>query len=150
MKMPIALLCLFVLLFSCDLDGTECNVNLCAGPPTIIFEVISNGENVIENGTYDIEDILIEGDDSDRFDLSIGAFQTSGGEITTLELDNSNWSARSYDITLNFGSDFSAQIELVTATPEDECCEGIPFLREISIDGNTISLGSEPFRITLN
>lgn len=152
MKKGIFLYLLLVLILSCDENRINCSTVLCAGPPVFQFEIIGNNENVLENGTYPIEDISITGTDEGSLLLEIRILQFGSGEVTSLIVDNPSWSPQLYELTLLLGTDFSIPLEINMDLSEAEsCCGGIPEVRSIAIDGELQSLNDGTFfTITLD
>lgn len=129
-----------ILLFtviSCDIND-ECATVLCAGDPVIGIEVLSNGDNVFVDQTFTIQDIMVGGTDAADFNLQIERIQNNAGEETQLlVVRNSRWGAQTYDLTLSFGSDTTAQMQLqIDRSEPGGCCGGVAFLEEITINGN--------------
>jgi hypothetical protein len=140
-----ALLCLLIVL-SCENKGIDCSTVLCVGPPVFHFELISNDENVLENGTYTLETISVTGTDEASLILEILPVQTGSREITILQLNNRSWEPQVYELTLNLGADFSIPFAIDIGLSEAEsCCGGIPQVNAVSIDGEPQSLFGGPF-----
>lgn len=143
MKKYFILLVAFGLSLGCEENKIDCSTITCLGAPTFLFEILSDGENVIENGTYPIETISIVGTDSSTFILKIQTWHTGDGEKTGVVVDNQNWEPKLYDINLNLASDFSIPIEIDMGLSEAEsCCGGIPRINGIVIDGERQSLNN--------
>lgn len=110
-------------------------------PTSLFFEVLDNGENVIEDGTYFIDDITIDGTDANTFILVIQTWETGSGDKTGIVLDNNSWEPKVYDINLNLASNFTIPIEIDIGLSEAEsCCGGIPRVNGIAIEGEMQSL----------
>ena len=136
MKKYFVLLVAFGLSLGCEENKIDCSLVLCEGPPVFLFEVLDNGENVIENDTYPIETISIVGTDSNTFILEIQTWQTGDGEKTGVVVDNKNLEPKLYDKNLNLASDVSIPIQINMGLGEAEgCCGGIPRINGMVIDG---------------
>ncbi|MDC6388803.1 hypothetical protein PP182_08925 [Maribacter sp. PR1] len=142
----------FVLLFAlglslgCEENKIDCSLVLCEGPPVFLFEVMNNDKNVIENGTYSIDDITIDGTNANIFILVIQTWETASGEKTGVVLDNNSWEPKVYKINLNLASDFKIPIEIDMGLSEAEsCCGGIPRVNGIVIDGERQPLNNGIF-----
>jgi len=124
---------------------------LCS-PPFFLFEILNDGENVIENGTYTIEAISINGTDEDSFTLDIRTWQTGSSEITGVFMNNESWAPQTYEMMLNLGTEFSIPIDIrIGLTEAESCCGGIAVVDEITIDGEPQSLNNGTlFTITLD
>ncbi|ASV30972.1 hypothetical protein [Maribacter cobaltidurans] len=146
MKKYFLLLLATGLSLSCEENKIDCSLVLCEGPPVFLFEVLENGENVIENDTYPIETISIVGTDSNTFILEIQTWQTGDGEKTGVVVDNQNWEPKLYDIDLNLASDVSIPIQINMGLGEAEgCCGGIPRVSAVFINGEIQSPNNRTF-----
>ena len=146
MKKYFVLLVAFGLSLGCEENKIDCSLVLCEGPPVFLFEVLENGENVIENDTYPIETISIVGTDSSTFILEIQTWQTSDGEKTGVVVDNQSWEPKLYDINLNLASDVSIPIQINMGLSEAEgCCGGIPRVSAVFINGEIQSPNNRTF-----
>lgn len=146
MKKQLILVFTLLLILSCDENRIDCSTVLCAGPPVFLFEMISNDENVLENGAYILETISVTGTDEASLVLEIITVQTGSREITSLQLNNVSWEPQLYELTLNLGADFSIPLAIDIGLSEAEsCCGGIPRVTAVSIDGEPQSLLGGPF-----
>jgi hypothetical protein len=143
MKKHISLLLVFGLLLSCNDDDLDCSTVSCVGPPVFLFEILNNGENVIENEAYPIEAISINGTDDDSFTLDIRTWQTGSSELTGVFMNNEAWEPQVYEISLDLGSDFSIPMVIaVGLTESGGCCGGIPKVDELRIQGEPQGVGN--------
>ncbi len=146
MKKYFLLLLATGLSLSCEENKIDCSAVTCLGAPTFLFEILSDGENVIENDAYPIETISIVGTDSSTFILEIQTWQTGDGEKTGVVVDNQNWEPKLYDINLNLASDVSIPIQINMGLSEAEgCCGGIPRVSAVFINGEIQSPNNRTF-----
>ncbi len=150
MKNSFSFLLLFALLLSCNDDELDCSAVLCVGPPVLLIEILEDGENVIENDTYSIEDISISGTDQETFILEIRTW-TSLEEITGLFVNNQEWLPQVYELTLNLGTDFSIPMTIdIERSASGGCCGGIPRIDEITVNGESQDIGNGGSSFTIN
>ncbi|WP_445381310.1 hypothetical protein [Robiginitalea sp. IMCC43444] len=152
MKKQLILIFTLLIILSCDENRIDCSTVLCAGPPVFFFELNSNGENVLENDTYTLDNISVTGTDEASLVLEIRPIQTVSGEVASLVLNNPSWEPRAYELVLNLGADFSVPLSIdMGLTEVESCCGGIPVVNAISIDGELQSLnGGTFFTVVLN
>ncbi len=143
MKKHILLFLILTISLNCDDTKIDCSTVLCIGPPVLLFEVLNSGENVIENETYTLENITIEGTDADTFVLMKQSFETGLGIKTGVSIENENWIPKAYDITLKLGSDFALPVEIgIELSEAESCCGGIPIVKSVVINGEIQSLNN--------
>jgi hypothetical protein len=150
-KYLLLLLCLgFVT--SCAESTVDCSLVLCTGPPIFLLEILSDGENVIENGTYTLETISVDGTDSNNLIIDIRTWQTGSGEKTGILIDNQNWEPKVYDLNLNLASDSTIPIQLdIDLSEAESCCGGIPRVSAVLINGEIQSANNSTiFTIEIN
>ncbi|TAI48106.1 hypothetical protein [Flagellimonas allohymeniacidonis] len=137
--------------FCCD-EQTDCAAVLCAGPPVIGLEVLSDGQNIFESDIYDLQDVTLESTEASDFLVSLATYQNMDGEeVTVLVLDNAQWNSQAYDITLNFSLEATANLEIqIGSSPIGGCCGGIPTLENLLIDGNPTQRNEGTGFFTLN
>lgn len=146
MKKYLLLLLCFGFATSCEESTVDCSAVTCLGTPIFLFEILSDGENVIENGTYTLETISVDGTDSNSFILDIETWQTGSGEKTGILIENKNWEPKVYDLNLNLASDSTIPIQLDIDLSEAEgCCGGIPRVSAVFINGEIQSPNNRTF-----
>ncbi len=145
--------CVFsMLLFGCSEDYNpfedfDCSAVSCIGPPVLFFDVIQNDSNVFLSQAYQLEDISINGNSADNFNLSIN--DQNLNSIPRLLLQNDNWQTGTLAFNLNFADDFSFEISLEIGLSTGDCCGGIPILENIEINGVPQNL-SQLYMLTLD
>lgn len=132
-------LCLPLCLFISCLDTTtdSCSNVLCAGLPVLGFEVLQNGENVFDFGSYSGDDVVID----DTNAQTAVEFLSSINDRPALLIQDSDWTAGNYNYVVALGDDDSFTIRTTFELSDDsECCGGIPFLTAIEINDVEMNL----------
>ena len=134
------LLCLPLCLFISCLDTTtdNCSNVLCAGLPVLGFEVLQDGENVFDFGSYSGDDVVIDDDNAQ----TAVEFLSSINDRPALLIQDSDWTAGNYNYVVALGDDDSFTIRTTfELSDESDCCGGVPFLTAIEINDVEINLG---------
>ncbi|KQC31119.1 hypothetical protein AAY42_15385 [Flagellimonas eckloniae] len=101
------------------------------------FEVLQNGENVFDFGSYSGDDVVID----DTNAQTAVEFLSSINDRPALLIQDSDWTAGNYNYAVALGDDDSFTIRTTFELSDDsECCGGIPFLTAIEINDVEINL----------
>ncbi|WP_420604089.1 hypothetical protein [Flagellimonas sp.] len=150
LKKVVVVVLTFLLFSSCGGDDdSNCHLVDCAGFPALGFEIILNDENVFTKGDYTLQDVSIEGDQSDKVQPFLAPIY-SVNKFNILVLEIKITDEGSHELTVNLADDFLMDINLnVALSPSGGCCGGIPYLTQAEINGE--EYGSNPFfTITLD
>ncbi|MEO9512642.1 MAG: hypothetical protein ABJN84_06605 [Flavobacteriaceae bacterium] len=127
------------LLLSC-LNSTEdeCSTVICEGGPSILgFEILQDGENVFDIGTYSIDDVTIDDTNSQVVLESLSSIN----DLPALLIQDLDWTVGTFEYTVSLGDSDSFSIRSTfQLSDESECCGGIPFLSAIEINDVAVSL----------
>ncbi|MEX0313144.1 MAG: hypothetical protein AB3N18_03130 [Allomuricauda sp.] len=121
------LLFLPILFFlSCINSDDNCS-SLCPGLGVLAFDVLLDGSNVFDNGTYSINDVTID-DENIQFSLE-------SASSPLLLMQDRDWREGDYNYFIRLSDDNSFT---VNATFElsggSECCSPVPLLTAIRIN----------------
>ncbi len=109
----------------------DCSLVLCAAGDSINLELISEGQNVISNGTYTLENIEVIGATTEE--LQVKVFSNTQGTTTGyLEISSLNWKPGSYSYTILLGIDFEIDISVTFALTTFPCCGDRLEIRELT------------------
>ena len=134
-KKQIFPLLLLSLVLSCDEDTIDCSTVLCAGPPNLVFELLLNGENVLDANLFSEEDIAIGGTFPDSFELNVNETNFKNSRTRLLFIDRIAWEVSTYDFNLNIGSEYSHNLRVEIQLSTGSCCGGIPRISSYQVDG---------------
>ena len=138
-------LCLF---YSCDdTTSVDCSTVLCAGPATLVFEVLVNGENVFDTGMMDAEDVSISGDFPDAFELQVEESNYNGG-TRLLFVEQIQWEVRNYNFQIEVNAAQSEALSVSIQLSDGDCCGGIPQISSYRV--NTTTLDNPNQVVTIN
>jgi hypothetical protein len=113
---------LFTSLFGCtDEKGIDCSLVLCAAGDSINLEIIADGENLISNGTYTSENILVSGNTAEEIKIQVYP-DTRGGTTGLLEILSFDWKAGTYTYTVALGNDYEFDLEVTFGVTNYPCC----------------------------
>ncbi|NKI31775.1 hypothetical protein [Croceivirga thetidis] len=134
---------LLPLFFAFGCLGEDCDGVSCLGQPIIAIELIQNNTNVLEEAIFILDEIALEGENTETFELTIAAieFLDDANQVSTktvLFISNSDWEPIQYDLNLELASDFSVPITTDIGLSQGDCCGGIPLLESLAIDGEAI------------
>ncbi len=142
---------IFFLLGCIDEKEYDCSMVLCAAGDTINLELISNGENVISNGTYTLENIEVTGATTE--DLRIRVFtDTQGATTGYLEISSFDWTRGDYSYSLFLGEDYEIDISVSFSVTSYPCCGDLLRIRELTSQNAVIEYraNSSFFTVILN
>ena len=128
--------CLPILwLLACSNTDEDCSTVSCLGPPTLLFEVLLDGENVFETNTLALEDFSLSGNSPSNIELDIR--ETNFGNTTTslLYLENASWEVQVYDFSLEIENYNPVNLVIEIRLSEGPCCGGIPRIESYTING---------------
>lgn len=148
MKKLISVIFLFLLFPSCDEgNSVDCSTVLCAGPATLAFEVLQNGQNVFEDEMSSTDNISITGNFPDTFEFLIAESSYNGGTVL-LFVQQINWEVSRYNFQLVIDDVSSQELSTSIALSTGDCCGGIPQISQYTVDGTALE---NPNRVvTLN
>ena len=143
---------LLLLCFQCeeDIEGIEdCAAVTCLANAEVVLEVLEDGENIFENGAYSLEDVTIEGDNTDDLELTLFVNQDSK---TLLQLRNSNWQLGLNVHNLNFENDVSIglQIDISFIGEAGGCCGKVSALDGLLINDESQNIPARFYTISLD
>lgn len=136
------------LLLSC-LNSTEdeCSTVLCDGGQRVLgFEIIQDGENVFDIGTYNEGDVVI--DDSNT-QIAI-EFISNIEDRPALLIQDPDWSSGTYDYVVELGDDSFTISPTFELSDESECCGRVLFLTSIEVNDVEINLAEVTGVFTVN
>lgn len=99
----------------------DCSLVLCAANESINLELIADGENVISNGTYTLQNIEVSGNSSEELEIRVFP-NTQGSTTGLLEISSFDWQAGTYFYTISLGTDYEFDLEVSFSTTNDSCC----------------------------
>ncbi|QBA64952.1 hypothetical protein [Muriicola soli] len=109
-------------LSSCNEENNiDCSLVLCAANDSINLELIADGENVISNGTYTLENIVVAGNSSEELEIRVFP-DTQGATTGLLEISSFDWQAGTYIYTISLDTDYEFNLEVTFSTTNDPCC----------------------------
>ena len=116
-----------LLFLSCINSGEDNCSDLCPRLGVLAFDVLLDGNNVFDNGTYTINDVTID-DENTQFSLeSISS--------PLLLIQDRDWSEGDYDYFIRFGDEHSFTVNATfELSPASECCGPLPILTAIRIN----------------
>lgn len=136
MKKSLLTLLFVSLSFSCqDDESVDCSTVLCVGPPSLLFEVLLNGENVFEEGIYTVDDVSLTGNTPAGMELRVGETNFGNRTVQLLYLENIDWEVTSYDFILQIATHDSTELMVEIQLSSGQCCGGIPQIINYQIDG---------------
>ncbi|NNJ89311.1 MAG: hypothetical protein HKP53_07900 [Eudoraea sp.] len=111
----------FALISCSEEKNTDCSLVLCAADDSIKLELIADGENVISNGTYSLENIDVSGNSAEEIRIQVFP-DTQGATTGLLEISSVDWQAGTYSYTISLGTDYEFDLEVTFGTTSDPCC----------------------------
>ncbi|MGW9684027.1 hypothetical protein [Flagellimonas sp. 2504JD1-5] len=137
------------IILSCNETDVDCSTVLCAGPPSLVFEVLANGENVFGEGIYTTQDISLSGTYPSQTEWTTNEVNLGAENIHVLAISSFDWQEIIYEFTLNIGNEYTTDITVaIENSSSDGCCGGIPRIKSLKIDEATVE---NPYNlITLN
>ncbi|WP_372973907.1 hypothetical protein [Muriicola sp.] len=109
----------------------DCSLVLCAAGDSINLELISEGQNVIANGTYTLENIEVTGATTEQLQIKVFP-NTHGATIGYLEISSFDWRAGTYMYTVFLGNDFEIDLSVTFKATDYPCCGDRLEIRELS------------------
>ncbi|MBT8283493.1 MAG: hypothetical protein KJO86_07130 [Muriicola sp.] len=111
----------FAIISCSEKNSIDCSLVLCAANDSINLELIADGENVISNGTYTLENIEVSGNSSEELQIRVFP-DTQGATTGLLEISNFDWQAGTYNYTISLGTDYEFDLQVTFSTTNDPCC----------------------------
>lgn len=117
----------FVLLLYCtgcsDSKEADCSSVLCVADETISLEILLDGENVLADGTYTVEDISVTGKTQEPLSIQV-VTDIQGGPRALLLIDSPDWTPGEYFYTIQLGEDWTIPVAVLFTEPKsnDPCC----------------------------
>jgi hypothetical protein len=129
----------------------DCSLVLCEAGDSINLELISEGENVISNGTYTLENIEVTGAITEELQVKVFS-NTQGATTGYLEISSFDWNTGNYDYTILLGNDFEIDISVTFGVTNYPCCGDRLEIRELTSQNVVIEYrpNSGFFTIILN
>ncbi len=109
----------------------DCSLVLCAAGDSVNLELIADGQNVISNETYTLENIEVRGVTSEE--LTIRVFpNTQGATSGYLEISSFDWRKGTYDYTVFLGDEWEFDISVTFGVTNYPCCGDRLEIRELT------------------
>ncbi|WP_194419548.1 hypothetical protein [Muriicola marianensis] len=121
----------FSLLGCVEEKGIDCSLVLCAAGDSINLELISEGQNVISNETYTLENIEVTGATTEELQIKVFP-NTQGATTGYLEISSFDWKAGNYNYTIFLGNDFEVDISVTFGVTDYPCCGDRLEIRELT------------------
>lgn len=148
MKEFVLLLFIFMVCHSCDEDSdVDCSVVLCAGPATLAFEVLENGQNVFDTGAT-IDDIIISGNFPESYEFQVEESNYNGG-TPLLFVQQIDWEVRTYDFNLVVDSEQGPELAVTISLSTGDCCGGIAEISQFEVNGTILENPNQVVTIEL-
>ncbi|SNY93446.1 hypothetical protein [Flagellimonas pacifica] len=111
---------------SCINSSDDCSV-LCPGLGVLAFDILLDGSNVFDNGTYTINDVTID-DTNTQFSLE-------SLSSPLLLIQDRDWREGDYNYFIRLSNDYSFTVNATFELSDgSECCSPIPVLTAIRIN----------------
>ncbi len=147
-KYILALLFLSLYL-SCDEDEIDCEAVDCISFPALAFEITLDGENVFAEGIFTVEDVSVSGTYPEPSELTLGETVSANGNTPILIFSSFAWEETTYDFNLNIGNEYNASLSAeITISSSGGCCDGIPFISTLELNG--VPVANPNSLLTLN
>ena len=125
-------LCLAIFMFACGDEAVDCSLVMCRGNETIRLELIRNGSNVLADGTYTENEILIIGDLGETGTIRILS-GLQGGTEALLDIDDPQWDpGMDYSFQMQLGTEPAIGFTAEFGISEGECCGGFRIFENIT------------------
>ena len=124
-----------LLLLACSNTDEDCSTVSCLGPPTLLFEILLDGENVFETNTLVLKDFSLSGNSPAEIELNLRETNFDNRTSSLLYLENANWEVQVYDFNLVIENHNSVNLVIEIRLSEGPCCGGIPRIENYTING---------------
>ena len=140
-------LCLSIFMLACGEEAVDCSLVLCRGNETIRLELIRDGSNVLADGTYTENEILITGDLGETGTIRILS-GLQGGTEALLEIEDPEWDpGMDYSFQMHLGSEPAIGFDAEFGISEGECCGGFRIFENVT--SSDVQVRENPGYVTL-